>query len=244
MTADTPHDATTPEPAAEAALIGALAETESEYLRSVLMRRTLNIMRRAGDTLVGRRLWSTKALAARVMSIVADLRIHNGVELRQRYPGHTPHQIADELIGKAARAAGAVGAATGAGAFLPVPLAWPVQLASESIVVICVEIKMVAELHEVYGAAVPGPPRERARAYAGAWARQRSATPSTTDATLAAGSAVGRRLRHRVALRTGRDVVSLGPLLSGAALGARVNYRETLRVGRRIRRDLERRSNA
>jgi len=118
---------------------------------------------------------------------------------------------------------------------------WPVQLATETVAVIGIELKLVAELHEVYGAAVPGAPGERALAYLNAWSRQRGVTVTSADATLAAGSAVNKRLRRRVAMRTGRDVVSLGPLLSGAALGAAVNHRETTRLGKRIKKDLRRR---
>ena len=222
------------DPEAEAALIGALAETESEPVRHALLSRMLARGRRAGA-------WSVGGLTTRVVRMAPELRVNGQGELFRRYPGHTEDQVADLLIGKAARAAAAVGAATGAAAFLPFPVTWPVQLATETVAVIGIELKLVAELHEVYGAAVAGPPAERALAYLSAWSRQRGVTVTSADATLAAGSAVNKRLRRRVAMRTGRDVVSLGPLLSGAALGAAVNHRETTRLGKRIKKDLRRR---
>jgi len=230
--AETPPDGFDPE--AEAALIGTLAETESEPVRRALLGRMLATGRRAGS-------WSLGSLTARVTGMAPELRVNARSELFRRYPGHTEDQVADLLIGKAARAAAGIGAATGAAAFLPFPVTWPVQLATETVVVIGIELKLVAELHEVYGAAVAGPPTERGLAYLSAWSRQRGATVTSADATLAAGSALNRRLRRRIAMRTGRDVVSLGPLLSGAALGAAVNHRETARLGNRIKKDLRRR---
>jgi hypothetical protein len=220
------------DPEAEAALIGALAETESEPVRHALMRRMMA---------TGRRVTSLGGLTARVTRLAPELRVNERRELFRRHPGRTEDEVADLLIGKAARAAAGVGATTGAAAFLPFPVAWPVQLATETLVVIGIELKLVAELHEVYGVGVPGPPSERALAYLGAWSRQRGATVTSADATLAAGSALNKRLRRRIAMRTGRDVVSLGPLLSGAALGAAVNHHETARLGKRIKKDLRRR---
>lgn len=222
------------DPGAEAALIGALAETESEPVRRAMLRRMLATGRRAGAVSVG-------GLTTRVTRMAPELRVNSRAVLLGRYPGHTEDDVADLLIAKAARAAAGVGAATGAAAFLPFPVTWPVQLATETVVVIGIELKLVAELHEVYDAAAPGPPTERALAYLSAWSRQSGAAVTSADATIAAGSALNKRLRRRIAMRTGRDVVSLGPLLSGAALGAAVNHHETARLGKRIKKDLRRR---
>lgn len=231
--AETPPDGFDPE--AEAALIGALAETESEPVRDALLSRMLATGRRRAGA------WSLGSLTARVTGMAPELRVNGRGELFRRFPGRTEDQVADLLIGKAARAAAGVGAATGAAAFLPFPVTWPVQLATETVAVIGIELKLVAELHELYGATVPGQPSERALAYLSAWSRQRGATMTSADATVVAGSALNKRLRRRIAMRTGRDVVSLGPLLSGAALGAAVNHRETTRLGKRIKKDLRRR---
>ncbi|HEV3172872.1 MAG TPA: hypothetical protein VGZ32_21170 [Actinocrinis sp.] len=243
--AEIPQDAASPEtpetdPESDAALIGALAETESEPVRRALLTRMMDSGKRAGGMVTGRGVWSLEALTNRIVRLAPELTVNSGAALRKRYPGRGPDQIADELIARAARAAAAVGAATGAAAFLPIPFAWPVELATESVVVIGIEIKLVAELHEVYDTPVGGAPRERALAYVGAWAQQRGAV-APADATIAAGSVAAKRLRRRIALRTGRDLVSLGPLLSGAALGAAMNHHETRRLGRRMKRDLRRR---
>ncbi|HLK42080.1 MAG TPA: hypothetical protein VKV34_01970 [Thermoleophilia bacterium] len=243
--AETPRDSAGPEtpepdPESDAALIGALAETESEPVRRALLSRIMDTGKRAGGTVAGRGVWPLEALTRRIIRLAPELTIDSGAALRKRYPGRTPDQIADELIARAARAAAAVGAATGAAAFLPIPYAWPVELATESVVVIGIEIKLVAELHEAYDTPVGGTSRERALAYLIAWAQQRGAV-APSDATIAAGSIAAKRLRRRIALRTGRDLVSLGPLLSGAALGAAMNHHETRRLGRRMKRDLRRR---
>jgi hypothetical protein len=238
-----PDGPETPEtdPESDAALIGALAETESEPVRRALLTRMMDSGKRAaGGALAGRGVWSLEALTNRIVRLAPELTVNSGAALRKRYPGRGPDQIADELIARAARAAAAVGAATGAAAFLPIPYAWPVELATESVVVIGIEIKLVGELHEVYDIPVGGAPHERALAYLGAWAQQRGAV-AAGDGALAAGSLAARRLRRRIAVRTGRDLVSLGPLLSGAALGAAMNHHETRRLGRRMKRDLRRR---
>jgi uncharacterized protein (DUF697 family) len=235
-------DAFGPEgPSSDATLIGALAETESEPVRRALLSRMLDTGRRAGGAVTGRRVWSLEAITNRVIRLAPELTVNSEEALRRRYPGRGPDEIADELIARASRAAAAVGGAVGAMAFLPIPFAWPVELATEAVVVIGIEIKLVAELHEVYGKAAPGLPAERAFVYVTAWAQQHGAASlAPAEATLTAGSVAARRLRRRIALRTGRDVVSLGPLLSGAALGAAVNHHETRRLGRRIKRDLRR----
>jgi hypothetical protein len=58
----------------------------------------------------------------------------------------------------------------------------------------------------------------------------------------AAGSPLTRLLRRRLAVRAGRSVFSLGPLLTGAAAGAILNGRETRKLGNNIRNDLRRRA--
>jgi len=113
---------------------------------------------------------------------------------------------------------------------------------TETLAVVGIEIKLVAELHEVYGMPASGGVVERMTAYVGAWANRRGVTLASGGLVIAAGSPVGRQLQRRLAKRTGRSVLSLGPLLTGAVAGGLLNRRETRKLGRMVRDDLRRRS--
>jgi hypothetical protein len=154
--------------------------------------------------------------------------------LHQQYPDYSPDEVADELIRAAARATARVGAAVGTWAVLPFVPAFPFEIAAETVAVVGIEVRLVAELHEVYGMAVTGPSARRMTAYLVAWGERRSAVLAPAGFVLAAGSPLRRRLSRRLAQRTGRSAFSLAPLLTGAAAGALLNLRETRRLGRDV----------
>ena len=62
---------------------------------------------------------------------------------------------------RAPRGIGTVGAGIGAAAMLPIPPAMPAELAAEVVGVATIEIKLIAELHEVYGRGPPAAPAAR-----------------------------------------------------------------------------------
>jgi hypothetical protein len=181
---------------------------------------------------------------AQVVAVAPRLRVRNGAALRAQFPGKNTEDVADALIVGASRASGAVGAAVGAWAALPALPAFPVELATETLALIGIELKLIAELHEVYGTAPPGNAADRATAYIGAWAHRRGVLAAPGGLILVAGSPLGRRLRLRLAARTGRTAFSLAPLFTGAAAGALLNSRETRRLGLDVRADLRRRASA
>ena len=172
------------------------------------------------------------------------LRVRNGAALRAQFHGQNTEDIADALIVGASRASGAVGAAVGAWAALPALPAFPVELVTETLALIGIELKLIAELHEAYGMAPPGNAVDRATAYIGAWTHRRGVLAAPGGLILVAGSPLGRRLRLRLAARTGRTAFSLAPLYTGAAAGALLNSRETRRLGLDVRADLRRRVSA
>jgi hypothetical protein len=178
---------------------------------------------------------------AQVVAMAPRLRVRSGAALRAQFPGKSTEDIADALI-VASRAAGAVGAGVGAWAALPVLPAFPVELVTETLALIGIELKLIAELHEVYGMVPPGTTMDRATAYIGAWAHRRGVLAAPGALILVAGSPLGRRLRLRLAARAGRSAFSLGPLFTGAAAGAMLNSRETRRLGLDVRADLRRRA--
>jgi hypothetical protein len=119
---------------------------------------------------------------------------------------------------------------------------FPVELVTETLALIGIELKLTAELHEVYGMAPPGGALDRASAYIGAWAHRRGVLAAPGGLILVAGSPLGRRLRLRLAARAGRSAFSLGPLFTGAAASTLLNSRETRRLGMDVRADLRRRA--
>jgi len=179
-------------------------------------------------------------LAAQVVAMAQRLRIRDQAALRAQFPGKSSDEIADALIEGAARGSAAVGGAVGAWAALPVLPAYPVEIATETLALIGIEIKLVAELHEAYGTPATGTRVERMTAYVAAWAHRRGVFMVPTGLVLAAGSPLARRLRWRLATRMSRSAFSLGPLLTGAFAGAMLNRQETRRLGHSVRADLRR----
>ena len=105
-------------------------------------------------------------VADAVGDIVPHLPIRSRETLRQHFPGMTDDEIADRLVRNASRAAAAIGAAGGGIAAVewvatPTLLTAPVLLASETVAVVAVEIKLIGELHEVYGVPIPGSVTQR-----------------------------------------------------------------------------------
>src|SRR5207248_1460221 len=153
--------------------------------------------------------------------------------------------LADSLIGTAARATAAVGAAGGVLSSVefaapPTLLSAPVQVAAETLAVVAIEIKLIAELHEVYGRGPVGTPAVRGAAFLGSWVRRRGLDPfgSSGSWTGVVGGAARRELRARLLRRAGRNMTTVVPFLAGAVAGAALNRRETRNLGERIRQDL------
>ncbi len=127
----------------------------------------------------------------------------------------------------------------GTAAMLPVPPAMPAELAAELVAVATVELKLLAELHELYGCRPPGSRAQRAAAYVGVWTTRRGldiTRPATLD--LALGGRLRRELTERILKRTARNLPSLAPFMVGATVGAFLNRRETARLADRVRKDL------
>jgi hypothetical protein len=180
-------------------------------------------------------------LAAQVLAMGPRLRIRDQATLRAQFPGQSDDAIAQRLIERAARASTAVGGTTGAWAALPVLPAFPAEVAAETLAVVGIEIKLVAELHEIYGMGAVGSGTERARAYIGSWASRRGVYQVDGGLLLIAGSPLARQLTRRLAARVRRSTFALAPLFTGAMAGALLNRRETRRLGLEIRDDLRQR---
>ena len=180
-------------------------------------------------------------LTGQVVAMGPRLRIRDRAALRAQFPGQSDDEIAQRLIERAARAAATVGGATGAWAALPTLPAFPAEVAAETLAVVGIEVKLVAELHEVYGMGAPGTGAERARAYLGSWAARRGVYQVDGGLLLIAGSPLARQLTRRLAARVRRSTFALAPLFTGAVAGVLLNRRETRKLGYQIRDELRQR---
>ncbi|AZM59614.1 MULTISPECIES: hypothetical protein [unclassified Streptomyces] len=180
-------------------------------------------------------------LADRIIEIAPRVPVRDLATLRRQFPGLGPEELADKLVAGAAKATATVGAGVGAAAMMPVPPAMPAELAAEITGVAAIELKLIAELHEVYGVRPPGGLAQRSTVYLNSWSEERgveATKPSTVSAAL--NSRMKRELRQRIMKRTVRNLPNLMPFLVGAAVGAVMNRRDTRRLAARIRGDLRR----
>jgi hypothetical protein len=228
-------------------------ESERDDLAGVVARLTDDepLDRRTRAGLVGRLAVLLGKQSRRLVDVVIDVAPHIPIRdlptLRAHYDGLTGDALAQALIANATRMTGAIGAAGGLLSSVeiaapPLLLSAPVQVAAETLAVVAVELKLVAELHEVYGRAPVGTPSVRAAAYLGSWARKRGIDPFTGGPGLTGviSGAARRELRQRLVRRAGRNVTTVVPFLAGAVAGAVLNQRETKRLGERIVTDLRR----
>ncbi|GAA1429074.1 hypothetical protein GCM10009601_43520 [Streptomyces thermospinosisporus] len=180
-------------------------------------------------------------LADRIIEIAPRVPVRDLQTLRRQFPGLGPEEIADQLVAGAARATATVGAGVGAAAMLPVPPAMPTELAAEVTGVAAIELKLIAELHEVYGVRPPGNLAQRSTVYLNSWSQERgveATKPSTLSAAM--NSRAKRELRQRIMKRMVRNLPNLMPFLVGAAVGAAMNRRDTRKLAGHIRDDLRR----
>ncbi|MFJ9350609.1 hypothetical protein [Streptomyces sp. NPDC101237] len=178
-------------------------------------------------------------LADRIIEIAPRVPVRDLATLRRQFPGLGPEQLADKLVTGAAGGTSAVGAGVGAAAMLPVPPAMPTELAAEITGVAAIELKLIAELHEVYGVRPPGNLKDRSTAYLASWSGERGIDvmkPSTINGAL--GGHMKRELRQQIMKRMVRDLPNLMPFMVGAAVGAVMNRRDTKKLAARIRADL------
>ncbi|HSR86835.1 MAG TPA: hypothetical protein VLM11_21870 [Streptosporangiaceae bacterium] len=251
-----------PERVAE--LAGELSEAETEPRRKRLARQIADLANRsgratrrslrsgarisgrrarAGGSATARGLRATgRWLSSQVLEMAPKVPIRTLATLQQQHPDLNTEQLADVLIAGAARASGGVGAAVGATAAVPFIPTAPVELVVETMALVAVELKLIAELHEVYGMRAPGTAPQRMIAYVGSWADRRGVRVTTSGLAFAVGSPLRRKLERRLLAKASKSALALAPLLTGAAAGAMLDFRETRKLGRIIRDDLRKRA--
>ncbi|MEU0570194.1 hypothetical protein ABZ297_33080 [Nonomuraea sp. NPDC005983] len=219
---------------------GELEPAERRRLLGRLARALSNGAAKARKSGVGRGRW----LADVFLNIAPRIPIRDLHTLAEHHHGMTGEELADDLVRTAQKATmtvGAIGGALAAAEFAapPLLLSAPAQLVAETIVVASIEVKLLAELHEVYGVRVHGTGAQRAVAFTAAWAKQRGIDPlAPTSVSLALGAATKTALRNRLLRTLGRHLTTLGPFLTGAVAGGALNRIATKKLGEAVRQDL------
>ncbi|MDQ6798215.1 MAG: hypothetical protein M3011_09415, partial [Actinomycetota bacterium] len=173
--------------------IGGLAsrETDRSGLTSVARLATAS-MRSAGARSVSTGRWLTETM----LDAAPHVPVRDLATLSAHYEGRRGAELADALIRSAGRTTGGLGALAGALAGLeelapPTWLAIPAELVVETLAVVAVEMKLVAELQAAFGRPVVGTPAERGLAVAKAWAEGRGVTAAVLAAPGGIGEALG-----------------------------------------------------
>ncbi len=229
------------------ALRGEALSGEAGARALAALARTLTDSARAAG---GAALASGRWLAEWLVDNAPRIPVRDRATLEAHFGTQGP-ELAAEVIRGASRSSAAVGATAGmlVGAQELAPPAWlaiPMELVAVTVAAAVIELKMVAELHEVYGRPMPPSPTERSLALVRAWAERRGVTPAMFARRGGVADALGRRarneairlVRRRLAGRLGRNLSSLAPLLAGALAGAEVNRRATRSLGMALARDL------
>jgi hypothetical protein len=216
------------------------ARTRARLLRrlAVAMAASARLARAAG---VGGSRWFTDT----VVDFAPHLPIRDLPTLRAHHDGLAGDALATVLVEAAAHATGAVGAAAGVVSTLelaapPLLLTSPVQVMAETLAVVAIELKLVAELHEVYGHPVIGTPAVRTAAYLGSWTRRRGVDPRARGVGVGGlmTGAARHELQRRLVRRGAENSVTVLPFMAGAVAGASLNSRETRKLGQHIAKDL------
>lgn len=232
------------DPGAVATALASLADDGEGGSRAEAARVALLIVGRSARTAGVAAVTGGRWLAQTLVETAPKLPIRSRETLLAQHPGLDVEHVAQALIASSVKAAMGVGIAGGAIAAVqwtapPTLLTAPAQLAAETLAIAVIEIKLIAELHELYGVPAPGNARERGLAYLAAWTDRKGLDPRRPSSTLAGlGGAFQRRLRRRVLGRLGRNVTTMGPLLTGAVLGGAMNRHETKTLAGRIHSDV------
>ncbi|SCG71355.1 hypothetical protein GA0070614_4825 [Micromonospora coxensis] len=200
-------------------------------------------------------LFKPKAALRWMTDTIADVAPHVPIRdlatLRAHFPGLDDEAVAERLVRNAARVTAGVGAAGGGVAAVewtvtPTLLSAPVLLAAETVAVVAVELKLIGELHEVYGAPLPAGGTQRTVALVQSWASQRGINPMMPGVGVGAvlGTAARKELRDTLLKRFGRNLTTLGPFLTGAAVASYLNRRATRALGDQLRTDLRKQRRA
>lgn len=227
-------------------VVGRLSERDLDAAeRGRLLARLTGLLAGGLRSAGARAAVSGRWLADLLDQVAPHIPVRDLPTLRSHHGDLSGDELAQSLVRAATLATAGVGAAGGALAAVqhaapPTLLAAPVQLTAETLAVVAIELKLVAELHVVYGRAPLAPAGQVAAAYIGSWASKKGVDHASGIPALGVvlGAAARQQLRRRLARRLGRNVSTMGPFLTGAVAGAELNRRETRSLGEALIEEL------
>ncbi|MEV6298823.1 hypothetical protein AB0M02_05380 [Actinoplanes sp. NPDC051861] len=226
--------------------VAALTSDEIEPAgRRRLLGRLVDDVRARGVGRLFRPRGALRWMADAVADVAPHVPVRDLETLRRHFPDMDDEELAERLIRNAARSTAGVGAAGGGIASVewvatPTLLSAPVLLAAETVAVVAVEIKLIGELHQVYGQPIEGGVPERAMKLVEAWSGQRGVNPLIPGVGVATvlGTAGRKELQKTLLKRFGRNLTTFGPMLTGAAVASYLNRRATRALGDKLREEL------
>lgn len=193
---------------------------------------------------------SGQGLGDLLLKIAPKIPVRTAEELRTKSGGMTGESLAGYHVKRASRHSAAIGGLAGglASASSFVPPAWimfPAEVLVETILIASIEMKLVAELHEIYGQPITGNDEDRGMAILHAWSERRGFDPENA-AILGIGSAASKGartklvhlIRRKLLARAARNISTIAPMLIGAVAAAEINRRATSDLGNALVRDL------
>ena len=200
--------------------------------------------RKAGRKAVTSGRW----LAETVVDLAPHVPVRDAATLSQHHEGATGAALARKLIRSAGNVSAAIaGAAGGIMAVQELSVAGavaiPFELAAETALVVLLELKLVAELHQVAGRELPAGVKDRSVAVLKAWLSGRGITATGLVMARGAPDLLSRATRARLARvlrrRYARNLTTVLPFLTGAAIAAYLNRRATVAIGKELAKDLD-----
>jgi hypothetical protein len=224
------------------------------------LRHLVGLVARSARDAGAKAVTSGQWLADIALELAGHVNVRDLATLRAHHDGLAGPLLARVLIRNAALTSAAAGATTGALAAVSetTPATWgtlPIELVVETLVVVAIEMKLVAELHEAAGVPLPRSLGDKATLVARSWSQSRGvrredvlslaqAAGAGAPGPLAGAAAglLGRsgrdqltsQLRRRLLGRAGKNAVSLTPLLIGGVAGAVLNRWATRKLGMRV----------
>lgn len=209
-------------------------------------RDTLRTLARSARKAGRQAVVSGRWLADTVVEMAPHMPIRDLDKLSAHHDGLTGPALAKSMVQSSGKVSAAIGGAAGglmtmqelslAGA-----LAIPFELAAETALVVLVELKLVAELHNVADRPLPGGAKEQAAGAVRSWLSGHGISPSSVVVS-GKPDVLSRATRARLAVslrrRFTRNLTTVAPLLTGAAIAAWLNRRATVEIGRSLSRDL------
>ncbi len=179
--------------------------------------------------------------------IAPRLPIRDRATLEQHLKMRDPERLANAVTKNAANAtavAGSVGGffflapRTGPGLLLSIPL----RVAAETLVVAVIELKMIAELYEIYDQPLEGNSTQKGTTALKLWASFRGLDISDTGGIVQTVAEIARRptTRRAAASVTGKALGGRGLRLGAGVLGAVENRKSSFQLAEQVRTELRR----